>query len=234
MAAENQFRQLSKNTVDARNQLRDSELVRFDNPAGSGIRVMFVGNSITLHGPKAEIGWHHDWGMAASGLQKDYVHLLMEKIRQTHPDAAFCVCQVSSWERNYKNGQEQYPLYEAARAFDADIIVMRFIENCSAQDWETERFIRQLDALLSYLNGSGKAEIVYTTGFWHHPGDPSIEECARRHGKQALRLGDLGEQEEMMAIGLFEHKGVAMHPGDRGMAAIAERIFAALQPLLAR
>jgi hypothetical protein len=33
----------------------------------------------------------------------------------------------------------------------------------------------------------------------------------------------------MRADGLFEHKGVAMHPGDKGMEAIAERIFSVMQ-----
>jgi hypothetical protein len=28
-------------------------------------RILFLGNSLTLHGPKAEIGWAGNWGMWA-------------------------------------------------------------------------------------------------------------------------------------------------------------------------
>ena len=58
--------QLSKNTVDSANQLKNKGSVYFENPQGKGTRVMFVGNSITLHGYKPEIGWHGVWGMAES------------------------------------------------------------------------------------------------------------------------------------------------------------------------
>ena len=48
----------------------------------SGIRVMFAGNSITRHGIKLDIGWDRECGMAASCLEKDYVHQVLAKIRE--------------------------------------------------------------------------------------------------------------------------------------------------------
>ena len=58
--------------------------------------------------------------------------------------------------------------------------------------------------------------------------DKYIIELAKEKNLPCVVLGDLGEKDEMKAIGLFEHVGVSIHPGDLGMKNIAERIFVEL------
>ena len=53
---------IKKNTVSAQNQV--SEIGYGESFGNEGLKVLFVGNSITRHEPKPEIGWDNDWGMA--------------------------------------------------------------------------------------------------------------------------------------------------------------------------
>ncbi len=222
------YEQIKKNNVSSQNQLKKSNSVRFYNADGKGLRVMFMGNSITLHGRREEIGWYNEHGMAASEESKDYVHLLMSKISQKNQDAAYCICQVSAWESEYKEGKKLHENYENAKNFEADIIIARYIENCSHTDFEPETFKREYLALLDYINSTGKAKVVFTGSFWNHPGDSVVREIAGERNCPYVELGDLGERDDMKAIGLFEHSGVASHPGDKGMEAIADRIWEAI------
>ena len=226
------FIQMDKNTVSAADQLKQTGPVRFFNSEGKGKRIMFVGNSITLHDICTDIGWYGKWGMAASSEENDYVHRIMSKTCEKDSDVAVCVCQVAEWERQYKQGETIHCLYEAARDFNTDIIVMRFVENCPKIDFDKLIFKKETIDLLQYLNPSKNAKIILTTGFWRHPADDGIAELAEELNLPLVKLGDLGENEEMKAIGLFEHSGVANHPGDLGMKEIADRIFAVLEKYL--
>ena len=185
---------------------------------------------MTVHGPLARVGWSGDWGMAASCQEKDYVHQLLKMTADR--DAVLGICQVSSWEAQYKEGGDRLQQYASAREFDADVIVMRFIENCPKDQWDGEVFQKQLHGLLNFLNKSGKASIILTTGFWRHPGDEDIRQYAKKNNLPCIELGDLGELDEMKAIGLFEHKGVANHPGDLGMEKMAERMYEEIKKVL--
>lgn len=227
-----QFQQLKKNTVNAQDQLSDSENVFYFRSTERGPRILLVGNSITLHGIMPEIGWICRCGMAASSVEKDYVHLLMNKIRSSHSTAEFCICQASEWESQYLNGRKVFDLYSKAKDFESDIIVLRIIENCPSYGFDPDAFKSNLEEFISYLDKSGKAKLVITTAFWHHPGDKVIEELAREKDIPLVLLGDLGENDSMKAIGKFAHTGVANHPGDLGMEYIAERIYSAVRPML--
>ena len=69
---------LQKNDVSPFNQVHKNVFL----VNNSGIRILFVGNSITKHEPKPESGWFNDCGMEASSLDKDYVHSLVERIKK--------------------------------------------------------------------------------------------------------------------------------------------------------
>ena len=221
--------QIDKNDVPSTAQMRQISNVTILNAEGSGPRILIAGNSITLHEAKPEIGWYGSYGMAASAPERDYAHLLMAKCTARWPDAVFCIAQVAEWERQYAIGFEVLPQYAPARSFGADIIIMRCIENCHNRTLDPVALIREYIKLIDFLQIKKTAKVILTTGFWKHNGDSVIREIGKEQGFPVVELGDLGELDEMKAIGLFEHKGVANHPGDKGMQAIADRIWEVLK-----
>ena len=231
MSDTNQFSQMAKNTVSSENQTRLGETIFAENLKGKGLRVLFIGNSITLHDKRPSIGWQLECGMAASSPEKDYVHLIKKRVLERDSDAAFCICQASGWERSYKTENPCAP-YEAARNFDADVIIMRIVENCTLSEYVPELFMKAYKEFACYLNKSGKAKTIFTTGFWKHPGDELIAKVAEELSSPCVYLGDLGQDDKMKALGLFEHSGVAVHPGDLGMQCIADRIWSELENLV--
>lgn len=86
---------------------------------------------------------------------------------------------------------------------------------------------------ISYLSNEHKVKVIVTSSFWKHCGDESLREYAEENKYPFIYLGDLGENDSMKALGKFEHKGVANHPGDKGMKVIAERIVRELNKILA-
>ena len=220
---------IKKNTVSSKNQLKGKGPCFFINENGKGLRVLFVGNSITLHGIAEGIGWHNQCGMAASSVENDYVHLCIEEIKKTYPDATFAIAQVAEWERDYINGTEHLADYSLARDFNPDIIIMRCIENCGWEDFNHEVFKREYKALINYFNLSGKAKVIITEGFWKHTGNPDIKAVSEEMGQPFVALEVLGENDAMKAIGEYEHGGVQQHPNDLGMKNIADRILNVLK-----
>ena len=81
-----------ENTVSAIGQLKDTEYVTYHLKENAKFRVLFVGNSITRHGIKEEIGWTRDCGMAASCLEKDYVHLVVKGLEEKYGPVSYCIC----------------------------------------------------------------------------------------------------------------------------------------------
>ena len=200
-----------------------------------GLRVLFVGNSITRHGPKPQIGWTNDCGMAASSRECDYMHLVAAKIKEKRPDASFGMLQVAgSVERAfYRLGSDGRPVsaldldcFKWAREYHPDIIIMFFGANVpKAYDSDPAppmKFGEALDRLRRYLDPASCAKCYFVEGFYLRPVlDAEKKKTAKKFRDVYVPLGDIRQRSDV--------RGLYNHPNDRGMLLIAERIWKYLE-----
>lgn len=219
------------NTVSSANQLKDNEKTSFSGE--DGLKVVFIGNSITRHGILHEIGWHQDCGMAASSPEKDYVHRTVAMLEEKYGKVQFCIAQRSDFERAFYS-PDALDFFRDAYDFDADIVIFRLGENVRMTKSEhIDVFANALIDAMKYLSEGRRAKLVVTDTFWRNGNiNASIEKACAVMGIESVKLGDLGDDSSMKAIGLFEHGGVAAHPGDKGMQAIADRIVAKIEEIM--
>lgn len=221
-----------KDAVAADNQINAKFRIQFMGSDKPDKKVLILGNSITYHGEKDEIGWHGNWGMAASSAARDYVHILFETLKNMYENIQFCIAQVSSLEIDFCN-KEHMKDYAIIKDYSPDITVLRFGENIKPSAYDMTELEENYDYFIkNYLMGD-KTNLIFTTRFMKDDCiDGMIRKCSVAYGGITVELGDLGDDDNMKAIGKFEHAGVQDHPGDLGMKTIAERIYSAVKDLM--
>ena len=215
----------AENTVSAVGQIDVNKFVSIFNRGGAK-RVLFFGNSITRHEPNPDLGWYGDWGMAASSKDKDYVHLVVAELDKKYGNVDYCIAQGAMWEWGYRESEkvlEEY--YSAVKAFDPHIIVIRIGENVTAKKHLEVNCKPGFETAVDFLVGKSAEKVIITDMFWYSVYNNVFEEVCLEKGYTFCHLTDLEQDERTMALGLFEHKGVAGHPGDFGMQCIADRIL---------
>lgn len=196
-------------------------------------KVLFLGNSITKHGPKADIDWSGNWGMAASSEAKDYVHVFTASLTQRQGSAPeILVKNIADFERAHQGYDFATKLKEAID-FNADLIVLAIGENVPVLKTVEEKTKLQADvtALLKSLQGARNPTILVRSCFWANAAkDEALRGACAAVGGIFCHIGALGADKSLYgrAEREFKHAGVANHPGDKGMAAIAEALMKAL------
>jgi hypothetical protein len=180
-------------------------------------RVVILGNSIVFSGPNRELGWEYSWGMAASGKDKDFVHLLIKDIHSRDTAVDIVYRNISGFERGYRH----YQLGQLDSLRGADLYILKLAEN--VPDTATG-FIPSYDSLLNHLNTRGGIKVIMD-GFWKNPVNEKLDDYAGSHRLPFIRISDLSGDKSMEARGLFKNYGVSVHPSDKGMQAIEKRIW---------
>ena len=194
-------------------------------------RVLVYGNSIALHAPAPSIGWTGEWGMAASARDKDFAHLLVADLEARRGERAdFRIRNLALLERNYTTNLAAFAELAADVDWAPDYVVIAIGENAKISDETKEDYTKFLVSLAQPLVQSAKhPKVVLRAPFWRNPVKASCtEQAAGLVGAIYVDAGPLGSNPENKAIGLFEHKGVAAHPGDLGMRRLADLFLAAM------
>ncbi len=196
-------------------------------------KVLFLGNSITKHGPKADIDWSGNWGMAASAEANDYVHLVTKALTEkagTAPEVM--VKNIADFERAY-SGYDMAAKMKDAIEFKADLIFLAIGENVpelkTAED--KAKWQASLTSLLRALKGERQPTIIVRSCFWANAAkDEALQQACAAVGGVYVNIGSLSKDESNFARSErpYKHAGVANHPGDKGMAAIAAALVKAL------
>lgn len=199
-------------------------------------KILFLGNSITLHGPAPNIGWTGNWGMAASVREKDYVHQLLARIaKHAGSEPHTMVRNIADFERNLDKFNVRETLAKEL-AFAPDVVILAIGENASTpkSNDEKDRFAKALAGLLAELKKNGSPKVLVRSQFWPDDvKDPLLKQACLDAGGTFVDIQALGRDpaNSARAERAIEHAGVAGHPGDKGMAAIAEALWVALRTL---
>lgn len=196
-------------------------------------KVLFLGNSITKHGPKADIDWSGNWGMAASAEAKDYVHLVTKALAEKQGAVTeVLVKNIADFERAYAGYDVAAKLKEAVD-FQADLIILAIGENVpglkTADD--AAKLQASVTQLLTTLKGDRQPTILVRSCFWANAAkDEALRGACTAVNGIHVDISALSKDEKNYARSErpYKHAGVANHPGDKGMAAIAEAMVKAL------
>jgi hypothetical protein len=197
-------------------------------------RILFLGNSITWHGPSAEVDWSGEWGMAAGALENDYVHVLVRSISEiTGRDPEFLAANIADYERQFESYDVETALKKHLQ-FKADLVIVAIGENVPvlATEEAQSRFRTSLVNLLTILKNNGNPTLVVRSSFWaDEVKDKIFKQTCAEIGGIYVDIHHLSTDESNYARSerQYTHAGVASHPGDKGMKAIADALLNAIR-----
>lgn len=197
-------------------------------------KILYLGNSITLHAPAPAIGWTGHWGMAASAKELDYVHLVTADIaKSTGSVPQIMVRNIADFERAHDTF-EIAKTFAAELDFQADIVIVAIGENVSelTTDEARMKYAAAYARLLSEIKRHGQPTIFVRSSFWPNAAkDEAMRKASLDAGTTFVDIAKLGGDPTNAASAerKIDHAGVAGHPGDKGMRAIADAIVTAIR-----
>jgi hypothetical protein len=164
----------------------------------------------------------------------------MAKVQEAVPDATFHALNIANWEVDMAIDKSTI-IGEDDLQEDMDLIVIRLGEN--VPDSYVIYLEDSLVGLYDYVHEiAPSAQIIITGQYWYKPEkETACMNAASRTGATFVKLDQYGVAAYEEKVGnyvygddgllhMINHPGVASHPSDLGMQAIANELLKAVQP----
>ena len=195
-----------------------------------------LGNSITKH--TVCDYWWGTWGMAATKAEKDYPHLVANKLANYFGPVTMQILNISTWETQSYDRAQTLTLLDNYLDDTLDLVTIQLGEDC----YDMTTFENDYIELIRYIQAHApNAHIMVLGDVWNFPprdelkmaacvtaGVPYVDlseirdNPAYQCGLGTVVYGDDGQEH------VVEHAGAAKHPGDKGHQYMADKIYAAL------
>lgn len=187
-------------------------------------KVLILGNSITYSPANPTEGWNCSCGMAASTVDKDFVHLLKTRFKELNNSTTVDAVNIAEFERSFDT--YDFDKLKSFRDAKPDIVILRIGENV-LRETEATLFEAKYVELLNYLKvNNGGVKILAVGSVW--PNRDLANTVMSKHTNY-ISLISLQNDMSNFALGLFTNTGIADHPSDKGMKSISDQIWAELE-----
>lgn len=187
--------------------------------------VLILGNSIVRHAPLPEIGWNNNWGMAASSIDSDFVHIFKRKLSEHNATLLYenyAEFEGAYWKYDYKK-------FDTVAQFKPDLIIMRLAENVNDSLAIPNDFIKYYDSALHRIDPGNTAIKIICNGWWKNKNvNRLLKEYAEVKNYTFLDHSSLYSN-STIALGEYKNVAIEQHPNNRGMRLIAESIWGAIK-----
>lgn len=184
-----------------------------------------IGNSLTLI-----TSWGR--GICATQPDKDYFGLVKQRLAAEHGDVVASRINYASWERMQERGKA-LDLLDLLLSDKLDLVTIQLGENAT----DTSHLEEDMETLIAYVHQHApKAKIVVIGDFWDKNRNGQRKQAAKRQNVLFADLSDIignkdYQSKEGIVCTLDDGSTIAVskeaetHPGDKGMAYIAERVM---------
>ncbi len=191
-------------------------------------KVLFLGGRITRQKPHKGFAWTGDWGMSAGAQAKDYAHITFNRICKARRGAK------PELRVEAMADESKLTASKEAVAFAADTVVLQVGEAFFGD--ADAAFGKSYAKLIAQFKSAG-AKRIYCIGMWSGgQRDELIRAAAEAVGARFVPIGHLSKLPAYRGVAddRHTHGEVNWLPGDAGMKAIAEELWRAAGPDIAR